>query len=248
MTFANKVVIVTGGAKGIGKGIVQAYAKRDAKVVIVDIDEKAGKQFEDEIIKQGKTALYLRCDVRKVEEIEHVSAETNRQLGTIDILINNAGVSQWLSPYEITVEQWDDVIHSNLRACFFFSREAAKVMRKQKKGSIVNIASTRAFMSEPNSEAYTATKGGIISLTHALAASFQEDGIQVNAISPGWIETGSYDNLRKVDHDQHFSKRVGKPEDIAKACIYLTDETNDFITGTNITIDGGMTKKMMYEE
>jgi len=114
-------------------------------------------------------------------------------------------------------------------------------------GSIVNISSTRATMSEENSEAYAASKGGIVSLTHALASSFSKDHIQVNCISPGWIETQNYDNLRKIDHDQHPSKRVGKPEDIARACIYLTNEENDFINGTEIIIDGGMTKKMVYE-
>lgn len=114
-------------------------------------------------------------------------------------------------------------------------------------GSIVNIASTRAFMSEPYSEAYAATKGGIVSLTHALASSFSEDRITVNSISPGWIEVGDYAQLRDIDHGQHLSKRVGRPADIARACLFLTSRENDFITGTNLTVDGGMTKKMIYE-
>lgn len=110
-------------------------------------------------------------------------------------------------------------------------------------GSIVSMASTRAFMSESNSESYAATKGGIISLTHSLASSLAKDNIIVNCISPGWIETGDYNDLREVDHAQHFSGRVGKPSDIAKACLYLTDPSNNFVTGTNVTIDGGMTKR-----
>ena len=118
----------------------------------------------------------------------------------------------------------------------------------EKGGSIVNIASTRALMSEPNTELYAASKGGIVALTHALAASFADDYITVNAISPGWIETGDYSLLTEADHEQHFSKRVGKPEDIARACLFLTDDNNDFITGTNMVIDGGMTKKMIYAE
>jgi len=112
----------------------------------------------------------------------------------------------------------------------------------------VNIASTRAIMSEPNSEAYAASKGGIVALTHALAASFSEYRITVNAISPGWIETGDYSKLRKIDHEQHLSKRVGKPDDIARACLYLTAKENDFVTGVNLIVDGGMTRKMIYEE
>jgi NAD(P)-dependent dehydrogenase (short-subunit alcohol dehydrogenase family) len=145
------------------------------------------------------------------------------------------------------LEDWDDVINTNLRSTFFCSKEAAKIMRKNSAGGfIVNIASTRASMSEPGSEAYAATKGGIVALTHALAASFSEERIKVNSISPGWIETKDYENLRKVDHDQHLSKRVGTPADIAKACFYLTDPENDFITGSNIVVDGGMTRKMIY--
>jgi NAD(P)-dependent dehydrogenase (short-subunit alcohol dehydrogenase family) len=121
-------------------------------------------------------------------------------------------------------------------------------MREKGGGSIVNIASTRAFMSEPDSEAYADSKGGIIALTHALAASFAPHRIRVNCISPGWIETGNYGKLRDMDHKQHLSGRVGKPEDIAAACLYITADDNDFINGENIIIDGGMTRKMIYEE
>ncbi|PAM96137.1 oxidoreductase, partial [Flavobacterium sp. IR1] len=158
------------------------------------------------------------------------------QFERIDILINNAGVSSFKSPFDLDVSEWDDVIHTNLRSVFIFTKEAAKVMQQNKYGAIVNIASTRATMSEPNSEAYAASKGGIISLTHAFAASLQDSGIRVNAISPGWIHTGDAGELREVDHNQHFSKRVGVPEDIARACLFLTLKENSFITGENIVI------------
>lgn len=118
---------------------------------------------------------------------------------------------------------------------------------KDKGGAIINIASTRAQMSEPHTEAYSATKGGISSLTHSLAITLGEYGIRVNSISPGWIETGDYSALREIDHSQHPSGRVGKPEDIARACCFLADLENDFITGENLVIDGGMTRKMIYE-
>jgi NAD(P)-dependent dehydrogenase (short-subunit alcohol dehydrogenase family) len=114
-------------------------------------------------------------------------------------------------------------------------------------GSIVNIASTRAFMSEPGSEAYAASKGGIVALTHALAASLAPDKIRVNCISPGWIETRDYESLREADHKQHFSGRVGKPNDIARACLYLAAPGNEFINGENIIIDGGMTRRMILK-
>ena len=151
------------------------------------------------------------------------------------------------SPYELTVDQWDLVLNTNLRGAFLCSREAAKIMRRQGGGAIVNIASTRAFMSEANTEAYSASKGGIIALTHALAVSLAPDKIRVNSISPGWIETGDYAELREIDHLQHPAGRVGIPDDIARACLFLTHDDNGFITGANIMIDGGMTRKMIYE-
>jgi len=114
-------------------------------------------------------------------------------------------------------------------------------------GSIVSLASTRAEMSETNTGAYAATKGGIVALTHALARSLGPDNITVTCISPDWIETGDYEQLHKIDYEQHLSGR-GIPEDIAQACLYLTSPTNNFVTGINLTVDGGMTKKMMYEE
>jgi NAD(P)-dependent dehydrogenase (short-subunit alcohol dehydrogenase family) len=249
MSFSDKVVIVTGASNGIGRVIARTYAQKGANVVLADIDEETGMKITSEIMENGGSAIFVKTDVRKEEDIQKLIDTTESNFKTIDIVINNAGKGMFKSPYDVTLEEWDDVINTNLRSVFLCSREAAKVMRRNKAGgAIVNIASTRAFMSEPSSEAYAATKGGIVSLTHALAASFSEDRITVNAISPGWIETGDYSQLRMVDHDQHFSKRVGKPEDVAGACLYLTSETNNFVTGTNLTIDGGMTRKMIYEE
>lgn len=189
----------------------------------------------------------MRTDVTDPGSIEYMIQKTVERFGTVDILINNAAISEWSSPYDLKVEEWDRIMNTNLRSVFLCSREAAKIMRNNGGGSIVNIASTRAFMSEPNSEAYAASKGGIVALTHALAASFSPDHIRVNCISPGWIETGDYDQLRNSDHDQHISGRVGKPEDITKACVYVTADKNDFLNATNIIIDGGMTRKMIYE-
>jgi NAD(P)-dependent dehydrogenase (short-subunit alcohol dehydrogenase family) len=244
----SKTVIVTGGSKGIGKEIVLQYANKGFNVVIADIDQEAGQEIEKECQSQSLHVCFIKTDVSQVAEIEFLMKETKNRFHTIDILINNAGISKWVSLYEITVEEWEKVITTNLRSVMFASREAAKFMKENHGGKIINIASTRALMSEVNSEAYAATKGGIVAMTHALAASLGEDKIQVNAISPGWIETSDYQSLRDNDHTQHLSKRVGKPADIAKACLYLTDEGNDFVTGINLIIDGGMTKKMIYEE
>ncbi|GAA0315295.1 glucose 1-dehydrogenase [Bacillus carboniphilus] len=249
MNFSEKTVIVTGSANGIGRGIALEYAKNGAKVVLADVDSIQGEQFSSELRSQNYEATFIKTDVRLEEEIVHLIKSTQDMYGGIHILINNAGKGLFKSPFDVTVEEWEDIIHTNLRSVFLCSREAAKVMRENNEGgSIINIASTRAFMSEPHSEGYAATKGGIIALTHALAASFGDYRITVNAISPGWIETGDYQKLRDIDHQQHFSKRVGTPSDIARACLYLTEPTNNFVTGTNLMVDGGMTRKMMYEE
>ncbi|NLU53281.1 MAG: glucose 1-dehydrogenase [Clostridiaceae bacterium] len=249
MDFLNKTVIVTGAGNGIGKGVALQYAEKGANVVVADKDAEAGEKTVSLIKERGGKSIFVLTDVRCEADIVRLMETANQTYGHIDILINNAGVSVFKSPYELTLEEWDDIINTNLRSVFLCSREAAKYMRNNKDGgAIVNIASTRAIMSEPNSEAYAATKGGIVALTHALAASFSQDRITVNAISPGWIETGDYSKLREIDHEQHFSKRVGKPDDIARACLYLTAKENNFVTGINLVVDGGMTKKMIYVE
>lgn len=245
----NKVVVVTGAAKGIGRGISAAYAENGAKVVIADVDETAGKQTESELKNMGEDILFVKTDVKKEDDIMNLMKTAKKTYGQIDVLINNAGKGLFKSLYDVSVEEWDDIIQTNLRSVFLCSREAARYMREnQEGGAIVNIASTRALMSEPNSEGYAATKGGIVAITHALASSLSDDKITVNAISPGWIHTGDYSQLTDIDHNQHFSKRVGKPEDIARACLYLTARENNFVTGVNLVVDGGMTKKMIYEE
>lgn len=239
-----QVVIVTGAAKGIGRGIAEAYVANGAQVVLADMDEKLGEQVSQQLV----GSLFIKTDVRKEEDIQNLMKQTISKFGRIDILINNAGKSDFKPLFDLSVAEWDDVINTNLRSIFICSREASLQMSKQENGgSIVNIASTRATMSEPNSEAYAATKGGIVAITHALATSLAEHRVTVNAISPGWIETGDYNELRDIDHAQHLSGRVGKPSDIAKACLYLTDPQNDFVTGINLVVDGGMTRKMIYE-
>ena len=249
MDFHNKVVIVTGAANGIGKGVAAAFAEKGAKVIIADVEEESGNQEANQIRQQGGEVIFVKTDVRVEDDIIRLMELTNRTYGKINILINNAGKGLFKSPYDVSLAEWDDIINTNLRSVFLCSREAAKYMRDNVEGgSIVNIASTRALMSEPNSEGYAATKGGIVAITHALASSLSADRITVNAISPGWIHTGADSQLTVIDHEQHLSKRVGKPSDIARACLYLAAKDNDFVTGINLVVDGGMTRKMIYEE
>ena len=244
-----RVVIVTGASTGIGRCIAYEYAKNGYRVVLADLSVEEGEKNVQQIKESGGEAVFVQTDVRKPEQIVHLMKQAIATYGQIDVLINNVGKMLRKSPYDITVEEWDDVLNTNLRSVFLFFFLSGRYMTQNSAGgSIVNISSTRSIMSEPYTELYAASKGGIVSITHALAASFSEDRMTVNASSPGWIETGDYTKLTPVDHDQHFSKRVGKPEDIARACLYLTAEDNDFVTGTNLVVDGGMTKKMIYEE
>jgi NAD(P)-dependent dehydrogenase (short-subunit alcohol dehydrogenase family) len=247
MNFRDKVVIVTGAGKGIGRCIAETYASMGAKVVIAEKELELGSEAEKKIVKEGGSAVFIRTDVGRPDEISGLIEKTKGFFQKLDILVNNAGISKWESPFELSPDEWDEIINTNLRSVFLCSREAAKLMKDNGGGKIVNIASTRAIMSEPDTEAYAASKGGIVAITHALAASFSKDKITVNCISPGWIETGDYSQLRQVDHQQHLSGRVGKPSDIANACLYLTQDGNEFVNGANLIIDGGMTRKMIYE-
>lgn len=248
MDYSGKVVIVTGAGKGIGKCIAETYTAEGADVIIAETDTGTGQGTAGAILKSGGKAKFIRTDVSDPADILRLMAAVEENYHRLDILINNAGISRWDSPLELPVETWDKIINTNLRSVFLCTREAAKLMKKQGRGSVVNISSTRAFMSEPGTEAYAASKGGIVAITHAFAASLSEYKIQVNCISPGWIETGDYSGLTAADHKQHLSGRVGKPSDIAAACLYLTRDGNEFINGANIIIDGGMTRKMIYSE
>ncbi|WP_409275376.1 glucose 1-dehydrogenase [Neobacillus sp. SCS-31] len=247
MQFLGKTIIVTGAGNGIGLSIAREFAVHGANVVMADIDGRSGREAAESLREENLNAVFLETDVRCEESVSGLFEETVSRFGQVHVVVNNAGVSIFHDFFEMLASQWDDIVNTNLRSVFFCSQAAARIM-KVTGGTIINIASTRAFMSEPNTEAYAASKGGIVALTHALARTLGPYGITVNCISPGWIENASYDLLSERDHSLHVSGRVGKPDDIARACLFLADPRNNFITGENIVIDGGMTKKMVYEE
>ncbi|MDQ0483357.1 SDR family NAD(P)-dependent oxidoreductase [Guptibacillus hwajinpoensis] len=240
-----EVVIVTGAGHGIGRGVAIAYSEKGSQVILADVNE-AGCKETARLMKDEASDIIV-TDVSNPDQIQQLMNQTEEKYGRLDVLVNNAGLTAFKQMDELSVEEWDHVINTNLRSVFLGSRAAATLMRKSGGGSIINIASTRASMSEPNSEAYAATKGGIVALSHALAISLSKDQITVNSISPGWIEVEDYASLRDIDHDQHPSGRVGKPSDIGRACLFLSNTENDFVTGENLVIDGGMTRKMIYE-
>lgn len=247
ITEKKKRVFVTGGAEGIGKAIVQAFCNAGYRVAFCDKNETSGQQ----LAKETGTVFY-QVDVSDQESLERCMQRIFLVWGDIDIIVNNAGVSKFSPITETSIDDFDNILSVNLRPAFITSRLLAIHRKSQPSrnpfGRIINICSTRYLMSEPGSEGYAASKGGIYSLTHALAVSLSEWHITVNSIAPGWIQNHDYEQLRTEDHTQHPSGRVGKPEDIARMCLFLSQEENDFINGENITIDGGMTKKMIYVE
>lgn len=252
--FNNKVAIVTGGGQGIGKGIVQAFSHQGMQVVVAEQDETAGKECQQWIEDKGGKATFIPCNVAQESSIRSMIDQVVGQHGRLDVLVNNAGVSRFKPLDDLSVAAFDEVLSINLRGVFICAKYAAPHLRQQK-GAILNIASTRALMSEPGSEAYAASKGGILSLTHALAISLGPE-VRVNAISPGWIEVRDWKKSaerqtvehREVDRQQHPVGRVGTPEDIGRAAVFLCSGESTFITGQNLVIDGGMTVKMIYAE
>jgi len=247
----NKTVLVTGGAQGIGKCITKTFLDNEYFVAVADIDTEAGKELINEMNSRKKLS-FMRCNVSNEKDVKRFINASLFLTGTIDVLINNAGIGLFKPLQQLSMKEWNKVLGVNLTGSFLCSKYAS-IHLKKSKGSIINIASTRAIMSEAGTESYSASKGGIVALTHALSISLGPE-VRVNCISPGWIEVSEWKkkSLRKinkhsdVDKLQHPAGRVGKPEDIASMAVYLASEAASFITGQNFVIDGGMTKKMIY--
>jgi len=250
----DKHVVVTGGAQGIGKAICQAFLEEGDWVSPWDIDNEALLELEEEWHAWRDRILPVSCDVSSYEAVHKAKNFLTQKWSKVDVLVNNAGVFIHKPLLELTEEEWDWVLGVNLKSIFLLAQALLPLMPHG--ASILNIASTRALMSEANTEAYSASKGGVLALTHALAISLGPRKIRVNAISPGWIEVSSWKKkrerqepfLRPIDHLQHPAQRVGKPEDIASLCVFLASEKAGFITGAQVVVDGGMTRKMIYAE
>jgi hypothetical protein len=239
-----RVVLITGAGRGIGLAIAQRMVRDGATVVLVDRDGQALADVGASL-GAGDRVVQELADAADDEAVGALVRRLQDRFGRLDGLVNNAGTMVRKPLTALSLAEWDRVLSVNLTGPFLFAREAAPLLRATK-GAIVNIASTRAHMSEPDTEAYAASKGGLTALTHALAVSLGPD-IRVNAVSPGWIETTG-EALREIDHHQHPAGRVGRPEDVAALVAWLLGPEAGFVTGAEFVIDGGMTRKMIYAD
>ncbi len=243
-------IIITGGAQGIGKITTIELLKQDYCISVFDEDIEALNEMRAEI--NSEQCSIYHVNVADEKNVTNAISESVKTFGSLYGLINNAGISINKPITELTLNEWQKVIGTNLTGAFLCSKYALPYLEKSK-GCVINLASTRAFQSEPNTEAYSASKGGIFAFTHALAMSAAPN-VRVNCISPGWIDVSGVKKtsvaqqayLSKSDHEQHPAGRVGNGEDIARIILFLLDKRNDFITAQNFVIDGGMTRKMIY--
>lgn len=255
LPLRDHVVLITGGAQGIGRGIAEAVLAQGGRVAIGDLDADAGAACLKEW-QAGDRALFRKVDVAREAGVRRYIDAALKHFGRIDGLVNNAGIADpHTGPlHALSWNEWNRRVNASLGGAFLCSKHALPALRGGDTGAIVNIASTRALQSEPDSEAYAAAKGGLLAFTHALAISAGPQ-VRVNCISPGWIATDAWrkptarrkPKLSAADHAQHPVGRVGTPEDIAGLAAYLLSPLAGFITGQNFVVDGGMTRKMIYE-
>ena len=245
-----KNIIITGGAQGIGKVVSETLLNEGYRVSVFEIDQEAIDEFREE--NASDDMAFFRCDVSSEADVKKAISKSLHRFENISGLINNAAIQNNKPVSELTLAEWNRVIGVNLSGSFLCAKYAAPFL-KESLGSIINLCSTRAFQSEADTEAYSASKGGIFALTHALAVSLGPT-VRVNCISPGWIDVSGIRKksqakqypVTEEDHQQHPAGRVGKADDIARMVLFLLNPENSFITGQNFIIDGGMTRKMIY--
>lgn len=245
MRLKNKVALVTGGGRGIGRAISLALAKEGAKVCVNYFHSKdAAEEVVKRIKENGGEAISHKADVSKLEAVNRMVEEINKQFGRIDILVNNAGLNIDKYLMIMNEEEWDKVIDVNLKGTFNCSKAVSRVMIGQRSGNIINISSVSAISGTAGQTNYSAAKGGMISFTKSLARELAPFDIRVNALAPGLIETEMVKKMPKEMLDRILEitplKRVGKPEEVAKAVIFLVSEEAGYITGQVIKIDGGL--------
>ena len=244
MRVKDKVVIITGGGSGIGKETGLLFAREGAKVVVADVNEKAGAETVDTIKNAGGEALFAKLDVSNREQTKQVVKDTIAKYGRIDVLINNAGIIQDALVIKMTEDQWDKVININLKGPFNCIQAVAEQMIAQGSGVILNISSIVALYGNVGQTNYAATKAGLVGMTKTLAKELGKKGIRVNAIAPGFIYTPMTatvpEKILDMMKEKTPLKRLGTPADIANALLFLASDDASFINGAVISVDGGL--------
>lgn len=248
MRLANKVALITGGARGQGAVEAKLFATQGAYVVICDILDEEGKRIESEINNTGGSSLFAHLDVTDESEWQNVIATTLNSFGKLDILVNNAGIYKWAQVEETTSELWDQTMDINAKGVFLGTKHAIPAMRNSGGGSIVNISSVAGLIGSANAAAYGASKGAVRLLTKSTAIQYAKDGIRANSVHPGIIDTPmttpnllATQEARDRSASRHPLGRVGTSEDVAYGVLFLASDESSFMTGSELVIDGGLT-------
>jgi NAD(P)-dependent dehydrogenase (short-subunit alcohol dehydrogenase family) len=246
MELENKVAIVTGGNSGIGRNISELFAQEGAKVVIADMQEG---EVAQNITKRGGSALFLKTDVRSSSQVQRLVEACVSEFGGLDVVCNNAGVGQNQPVSDTTEEDWDRIVDTNLKSVFLVSKYAVPLMVKRQEGAIVNTSSQLGLTALPGRGAYCASKAGVILLTRVLALEYAEQGIRVNCVCPGPIQTPMLEFTHNQEADPAEARRklisrvplarLGKPDEIAQAVLFLASKRSSYITGQHLVVDGG---------
>jgi len=240
MNGHGKIGVVTGGANGIGRCIVENFLAIGASVAFIDLDQERAQQIVSHY--SPDKILFVAGDLTVEKVMLNFVEQIKQKFGKVDFLINNACLSKKGILSDCSYDDFNYTLKIGVSVPYMLSKLLLPIFTDN--GTIINISSTRGIMSQPDTESYSAAKGGINALTHALSVSLAHK-VRVNAISPGWIDTGNAQHSDE-DQNQHPAGRIGKPDDIAEMVLFLCSDASSFITGENITIDGGMSKQMIY--
>jgi 3-oxoacyl-[acyl-carrier protein] reductase len=244
LELPGKVALVTGAAQGIGKAIALLLARNGADVVVSDINLEKAQETANEIQGMGRRSVAIKVNVADLKDVERMVGAIVEQFGRIDILVNNAGITRDRLILRMTEEDWDAVLDVNLKGTFNCTKAAIRYMSKQKSGKIVSIASVSGEMGNPGQANYAASKAGVIGFTKTIAREFAGRGINVNAIAPGYIQTPMTDAVPEKTKEELKRmipmERLGKPEDVAQAVLFLVSENSSYITGQVLNVNGGI--------
>jgi NAD(P)-dependent dehydrogenase (short-subunit alcohol dehydrogenase family) len=256
MRLKNKVAVITGAANGIGLAIGEAFVKEGAVIIAGDIDEKKCTAEAERLGKDGAIILAIKCDVSHTEDVNFLIDSAINEFGRIDILVNNAAIAIKANIMEMPEADWDMLMNTNLKSIYRTIKAALPYMIKQQSGSVINISSTQAFRSWHDFTAYAGAKGAILSMTNQLAGQFGEDNVRFNSISPGAILTPMNEKRAREEgpgflfksEAMHAMKRMGTPQEVAMAAVFLASDEAGFITGEDIKVDGGLCTLPRYIE